>query len=187
MNFEIEPENIEKLDKQKERPSILYHGSSTEGLEEVAPQQQNVRDKNEGARVFATPDKALATVFMAKGPNNIRMSGLINGVPYAVIPRNREEFLTDDHGGIIYEFPAESFENDPVKGLGYYEWTSQVPVAPTNGKNYESVLDAMLESGVQVYFVDSSTYNELENGDKLNILQNIESENQKRSINVKKF
>lgn len=172
-----------------EKPKILYHGSSEIELGELRPHQRSFRDEHEGPLIFATPNKALATIFMAKEENSVRASGFMNDILYAVICRNREDFIAEDNGGAVYELSSEHFSYDPHKGLREMEWTSKIPVKPISLVVYDSVLQAMLESGVQVYFVAPPIIADISNSKDfgMEILRNIESENQRRQINVRKF
>lgn len=168
----------------KEKPTFLYHGSAHKNIKELEPRNKSVRDPNEGPVVFATPELALAAIFMTK---KVVESGKFDDIPYAIIIDQKESFIKNNKGGHIYIVPSSSFQNDPSKGLGEYEWVSKEKVEPLQKIEYLSSLDAMIENGVQVYFIDETTHQEIktskDNG--LSILQNIESENQKRGINLK--
>jgi len=170
----------------KEKPSFLYHGSRHKDIEELEPRDESVRDLNEGPVVFATQELALATIFMVR---EVVESGRFNDIPYAVIIGSRESFVENDKGGHIYILPVDTFGSDSKKGLGGYEWTSREKVKPSQKIEYSSRLDAMIENGVQVYFVDEVTCQKIKisKDDVLSILQNMESENQKRGINFRSF
>lgn len=184
-NILIEMSNIEDL-PILEKPPYLYHGSSSADLEELTPQQRSYRDVNEGPCVFATPDLAMATVFMSREGKH---SGFFEDVPWVVIVKDRDEFIKEDKGGVVYVLPTEEFKCDSRKGLGIFEWTCDVGVKPKEIIKYPSSLGAMLESGVQVFFVDSVTEEKIKKSDDhgLSILQNLQSENQRRGINVRKL
>lgn len=177
----MNPENQESRDKEK--PAVFYHASTNKDIQEVEPRRRSYRDSNEGPVVFAAPDKALASIFLLPA----RYSGKFNGIPYAVITDPREDFLNKDKGGRIYTLPGDTFGNDPAKGLGTEEWTSKERIKPTESVEYESALDAALEQGVQVYFVDEATNQAIKesNDHGLSILEGIKSENQRRNINIK--
>jgi hypothetical protein len=167
-----------------EKPSVLYHGSSNKEITRFEPSSKKVRDPAEGPRIFATPDKRMASVFIVGVDDSWGNSGQHNGTPYMVIS-DRERFETLDKGGAIYHLPNETFTTDPNKGLGDLEWASSEPVEPTGKEDHESALEAMLNHGVQVYFVDRATYQAFETAPDhgLSILQTTESENQRRNIN----
>ena len=180
-------ESLEKI-KEQERPPVLYHGSISPDLEEVEPRRTRWRDKNEGPRVFATPDKRLATIFAGKNERVVR-SGKFNDTPYAVIIGSAEEFMKEDVGGHIYTLSTDGFEYDPQKGLGENEWTCQSKVKPLDKTRLDSALDAMIDEGVQVYFVDEETNLAIGKSKDhgYSILKSIRSENQRRGKNVVDF
>lgn len=171
-----------------EKPTHLYHGSSNKEIAHFEPQAKKVRDAAEGPVVFATPDKAMASVFIVGVDDSWGNSGMHNGVPYMVIS-DRERFEKLDQGGAIYHLPSDTFQTDPAKGLGSMEWTSREAVDPAHREDHESALDAMLNHGVQVFFVDKETYEAFRTAPDHGcaLLQSIESENQKRNINPVSF
>jgi len=181
MNFEKENASSDV----PEKPSVFYHASKNKDIAELEPRQESYRDQNEGAVVFATPDKAIASIFLL----DARHSGKFDGIPYAVIVDSREHFLSEDKGGRIYELNGDTFQNDPTKGLGKDEWVSKENVKPKESIEYKSALTVALEQGVQVYFVDEATSKAIKESDDygLSILQKLESENQRRNLNVKQF
>ncbi|MFA4871856.1 MAG: hypothetical protein WC610_02240 [Patescibacteria group bacterium] len=183
----LENEKIEKGDIEK--PRILYHASINRGLPELNPADKSVRDRNEGPVVFATPDRALVTTFLVEGHDDSwTRIGIINGVHYMVICRDRDKFIELDKGGSIYEFPSEEFYCDPAKGMGEKEWASKKTVKPINEVSYPSALDAMIESGVQVYFVDRETFQSIDlDSDYGTDFKKITSENQRRGVNIIPF
>ena len=169
-----------------EKPAILYHGSPHSDIEELEPRSKSHRDPKEGPLVFASPDLATASIFLLDG---VSESGFFNNVPYAIIVGPREEFVKKDHGGHIYVLPGDTFINDPNKGLGKYEWTSKEKVKPKEVIEYKSSLDATIENGIQVYFISETIYDDIQNSEDhgLKILSDLESENQRRGMNVKKI
>ena len=109
-------------------------------------------------------------------------------VAFAIVVGDRESFLKKDKGGHIHVLPSETFEPTPHKGMSN-EWVSKESVKPSKVLEYDSALNAMLEYGVQVYFVDNSTFQKISEAKDYgySILQNIQSENQRRGVNVKEF
>ncbi|MBI4158266.1 MAG: hypothetical protein HY505_01420 [Candidatus Yanofskybacteria bacterium] len=182
----METLEIQKSPERKEKPPFLYHGSPHKDIEAVEPRKEKYRDLEEGELVFATQDLAIATIFMTKAS---RGSGSFGDVPYVYIIEPREEFIKDDNGGHIYVLPSDTFACDPNKGLGVYEWTSKEKVKPVRKIEYSSTLDAMLENGVQVYFMDEETHRKIEvsKDHGLSIYRELESENQRRGINIRSF
>ncbi len=167
-----------------EKPITLYHGSSNREIKRFEPRSEKVRDPKEGPKVFATSDRRMASVFMVGADDSWANSGTHNGVPYLVIS-DRERFEKLDKGGAIYHLPSDTFESDPYKGLGSIEWTSSEPVEPFHKEEHRSALEAMLEHGVQVYFVDPDTYEQTQTAPDhgFSILKSAISENQRRDIN----
>lgn len=132
------------------KPKMLYHGSPRQEIEELKP--RIISD-----HVFAASDRRLATVFM----NDIHLNGFIDGEPYAVIKGTKDEFVKKDKGGSVYSFGSDDFEADQHNpGLGIY--VSSRSVRPTEKIDYPSGLQAMLENGIKLYFVDENTYQQLE-------------------------
>jgi hypothetical protein len=174
------------------KPERLYHASANRSIKKFIPKAEKVRDPLEGPRVFATHDKPLSTIFMAgegdRTDDTWTIKGTFNDVPYMVIS-DRERFTKLDQGGAIYHLPGETFETDPNRGMGLWEWTSDVEVTPVKKEEHESALGVMIEHGVQVYFVDQEIFAAIvaSSDHGLSILQSLESENQKRGINIKQL
>ena len=148
--------------EQKEKPEVLYHASKTSGIKEFIPNRGNFRDEDEGPVIFSTPSKALASMFLVEGHgDHWTRIGFYSGIPVMIINAERNAFIENDKGGTLYTFSSENFDFDPNKGMGDKEWTSHVPVVPTSETNFQSSLDTMIENGVQVYFVDKKTFDEI--------------------------
>ncbi len=175
------------VSEQRERPKALYHASPVADLEQIEPRNKTIRDPAEGSAIFATPDRALATVFLASSTDRWSSSGKINDIPYFLVAQDRNAFMHADKGGTIYELPADAFSCDPEKGLGKDEWVCDRTVRPKTKEVYPSALDAMIENGVQVYFVDEATLKRFQSGEYEKALIGIASENQRRGINVRSF
>ncbi|MFC1751662.1 hypothetical protein ACFLY5_00765 [Patescibacteria group bacterium] len=176
-----------------EKPPVMYHGThkKEEGITELEPRGGRHRGRDEGKVLFATPDRVMASMFLAKGHNDNRTKiGKYNGTPVMVINEDRNEFIETDKGGTIHELPSDTFSCDKGTGLGELEWTSTKKVQPTGKTEYDSSLDAMIENGVQVFFVDAKTFEDIKS-DKENhgvgILKDLESENQLTDKNFSPF
>lgn len=105
----------------------------------------------------------------------------MNNVEIALIASDREDFIAKDKGGACYEVPGEGFVCETKYGGGQNEWTSRTPVTPVNKEIFPSALDAMIEHGVQVYFIDQKTLQEFESTeDKFEFIQRLTSENERR-------
>ncbi|HRV76345.1 MAG: hypothetical protein H6799_01205 [Candidatus Nomurabacteria bacterium] len=148
-----------------EKPNVLYHASSNKDIEVFEPRANGVRDMSEGPVVFATPDKAFASIFLVK--TNGKWAKISrwtsNGVttPWHLIVKGKRKFKRRDHGGAIYHLPSESFTFDPDKGVGGSEWTSRSEIRPSGKDLYDSGFRAMIDYGVEVYFVGRLTFRKI--------------------------
>ncbi len=177
-----------KQNRKKEKPEVLYLAAKTPNISELVPQKGNYRDEDECAVIFSTPDKALASAFLVEGHGDHWMTiGFYEDIPVVVIKSNKEEFIKKDKGGFMYTVPSETFDFDLNKGMGEREWVSKVPVKPLSEKHFESALDAMIENGVQVYFVDDNTFEAVNNSNNYgyDILIGLASENEMRGLNIR--
>jgi hypothetical protein len=168
-----------------EKPPLLYHGSSKRGLVLLEPRAIGVRDSAEGPVVFACRDLALATVFMVRMGDRWTQIGTFGGAYHMVIS-DRARFEQSDRGGSVYVVPSDSFSCDLEKGMRELEWISREPVKPIDVYDYPCALEAMIQHGVQVFFVKPETFQSIQMADDhgLAILQSLTSENQLRGINV---
>lgn len=173
---------------KKEKPLLLYHGSPRGDIEKFEPRVSGGSGEQYGALVYAAPDMATASIFMAKVEGEWS-AGRFSGIPYALIPMSRDEFMKNDAGGFIYILPSDTFSFERGRGMGEYEWASKDKVVPIRKIQYSSALEAMLENGVQVYFVDQNIFRGIKKSEDhgLRILRQVQSENQKYGINAKAF
>lgn len=179
-------ENMEKKQSpEKEKPPFLYHGSPHK-IEELEPQTKSHREKEEGKLVYATSEFTDAIMFLQK--TDLTGHFIIDNekVAYAIIVGDKEKFVERDKGGHIHVLPSDKFKPSPHKGMSN-EWVSKESIKPVEVREYDLALDAMLENGVQVYFVDETTYQQIRKAEDrgFSILKGLESENKKRNINVK--
>lgn len=178
--------------EKTEKPPIIYHGSSTPDLEELRPKAERIRDDKEGPVIFGTADKEFASMFLGPRPDDSWSSKGSLGEAYYILIGDEERYRREDKGGVIYELPGEVFEHDSTRGMKT-EWVAKKSIAPLKKQQYSSALDAMIESGVQVYFVDEKTLQKFREAIRqapdhgLSILEDLESENQKRGVNVRSF
>jgi hypothetical protein len=170
-----------------QKPTEFYHASPNGDIAEFVPLAESMRDPAEGPQVFATPSRAMATIFLVKTDDSWANSGSIDDVPYMIIS-DEARYRAADTGGYVYTLPPESFVNDPKKGLGPLEWTSSVKVIPAKKEFYPSAVEAMIDAGVQVYFTDLEAYRKIQNDiDHISeYLYALESENRRRNKNVAK-
>ncbi len=112
----------------------------------------------------------------------------MNGVPYAIYG-DRERFAETDKGGAVYVLPADSFSvTQPDDHPD--EWTSRESVKPIETIPFASGLDAMLDNGVQVFFTDPETLEQLRTADpveRMELLNGLRSENEVQGRNPEKF
>lgn len=163
-----------------EKPSVLYHATRSGEIVVFEPRNKKTRSDTEGPKVFGAPSKALATIFLVEWDDSWARSGTIDGIPYIVIS-DFERFKKADVGGYMYTLPSNSFENDPDIGSGENEWTSSTAVTPTEKEFIPSAIQAMIENGVQVYFVNQNTFTEILNAPNYGceIIQGLVPENNK--------
>lgn len=154
-------ESEKNFQPKPEEPKILYHASSNSGIEKFEPRSEKTRDEAEGPRVFATPNKALASVFLVETDDSWVQSGMIDNTPYIIIS-DKERFESLDNGGTIYSLPSDSFETDIEKGLRDMEYTSGQEVAPIEAETVDSALETMIQLGVKVFFVDDETFKQIQ-------------------------
>ncbi len=118
------------------------------------------RCDHEGPRVFASPGRALASMFLVESDDSWVQSGVMDDAPYIIISTKCDTEIWT-LGGAIYALPSETFECDPSKGLGRDEWTSAVAVKPISMEVIPVALDDMLWHGVRIYFVDQDTFHQI--------------------------
>lgn len=178
-------ESTEQKEKiaSPEKPPLLYHGSAHKSLEELKPQGREHRAE-EGELLYATPDLTIASIFLVEGAHY--GCGKFGDVSYAWIIADRDEFIRSDRGGYIYVLPSDSFEINRGRGLGNDEYASKEPVKPVKTIEYPSAVDAMIENGVQVYFIDQDTYEKIQTSKDHGcaIFNSLKSENQRRGTSV---
>lgn len=170
------------------KPKVLYHASPNKNLEVLEKRAESVRDESEGPVVFASSDKAGVTKFLVSSNDSWTKKGRFGGIHYNIIS-DRQRYEKEDKGGAIYHLSSDTFELDETRGGGKDEWTSRISVKPVNKEEYESGLQAQLDNGVQVFFVDKKTFeNIIQSEDYGNsIIRDLESENKKLSINYQKI
>jgi hypothetical protein len=188
-DFKYPVEVSNDLGRKKEKPEILYHASKVSGITELTPQIGiHMRDRSDGEVIFSTPDKGFASAFLAENRGSRFMKiGFFRDILVVIINADREEFIKKDTGGSVYSFSSDTFDYDPNKGMGDKEWTSKESVRPLSEVRYNSTLDAMIEGGAQVYFVDERVFNDIKKAPKngYDIITGLTSENERINKNVK--
>ncbi len=175
------------------KPRILFHGSSNKEIEVLQPRAEHVRDKEEGAVVFATPNIDVASMWlMSKQPGKV-IKGNFNGKSFHFVYNgSKADFMRQDNGGAIYCLSSDGFYFTPSKGMGPNEWVSRETAKPLHIFYFDSALEAMVDFGVQVYFIEDSELfdllksllNKKEFKDFQDRLNQLISENQRQNKNV---
>jgi hypothetical protein len=150
------------------KPKFLYHASQNRDIEILEPKKDKVRDPKEGPVVFATPYLDYASCFLASTDDSwVKISRFSTDhswktkTSWNVIIGDKNRFTENDHGGVIYVLPSKTFYCDPEKGTRESEWISKEPVRPIKKIVYKSGLTAMLENGVNVFFVSKSIFDRI--------------------------
>ena len=167
------------------KPLMLYHGSLDRKIKELEPRAIGVRDQGEGPVIFAAIDPGLASIFITPTYQYGKSGRFCNTCPYYYVYSNKEKYKSIDKGGSIYFLPIDSFTTNPAKGLGTNEWTSKERVKPLYKIDFESSLQAMLNFGVQVFFVTNEIFERIQSSDDngKSILLGLQSENEKLEKN----
>ncbi len=103
---------------QTKQPVVLFHASRNPHITILEPHTETTRDFHEGPRIFATPSRALASMFLVESDDSWVQSGLMDDAPYIIIYDEVRYRNMDTGGGAIYALPSETFECDSSKGLG---------------------------------------------------------------------
>lgn len=156
-------------------PELLYRGTPNRNVSNFVPKERIRHDFSEKLAVSATTDRAAATMFIVPIEDLKVVIGSFGGIHYYVYG-GEQPFK--DGGGAIYTLNPEGFEYNPDIGI----WTSPKPVETISQEDIPSGLEAMIEDGIQVFFVDQETFNQFkESPDKRGeMLRNLTSENERR-------
>jgi len=149
------------MQNKNKKPEFVYHGSPKGDIKEFIPLTSPGTGDAYGPQIYASDSEAVASMFMADVGKSWS-TGEKDDKPYAIIPMNKSDFVKRDKGGFVYKLPGETFFSDPERGMGVNEWASSVAVKPTEVTRVDSTFDAMIENGVQVYFVSDELYKEME-------------------------
>ena len=117
-------QKIRSKESKERKPEFLYHGSPNRNIDVFKLQISYGSGEKYGAKVYATPDKAISTIFLSdvKKPWT---AGKYGDVLVSVIPYSRKKFIAHDKGGIIYVLPGDTFEHNENE-MGGGEWASAV-------------------------------------------------------------
>lgn len=162
------------------KPQKLYHGSFHEIDGPLQPIfiQDSPDHIHTRAAVFATDRADVASLFMFPFKEHIASIGFEQGIAYICIWGTSEEFVSKDKGGYLYILSGDTFEKVGKE----YEWQSFEAVLPVEVRRYKSVIQGMIQCGVQVYFInDESIFDQIrDNKDhRMPIIKKLKSENLK--------
>ncbi|HUW21431.1 MAG TPA: hypothetical protein VMW41_02060 [Candidatus Bathyarchaeia archaeon] len=145
------------FNNQAIQPKFLYHASQNRNIKILKPRAKSIRSSDEGPVVFASPDKAYASMFLVPSDDCWTSKGQFDGWYYQAISEE-ERYRKLDKGGAIYTFKSNTFKSDPTRGMREKEWISKEPVKPVKKEIYESGLDAMMQLGVKVVFISPAVF-----------------------------
>ena len=135
----------------RQKPKILYHGSSTKIDGPLTPvfEKRTLDHVHRRPAVFATERKDIAALFMF--PLDVLASiGFEGDMAYICIWGTQKEFALKDKGGYLYTLSSDTFEKVGKE----YEWQSFESVRPLEVKKYDSVVDGMVSCGAKIYFIN---------------------------------
>jgi hypothetical protein len=169
------------------KPKQLYHGSNNKFQDALKPILENgTPDRlHTRAAVFATERIDVASLFMFP-VSTLHSIGFEEDIAYICIWGKYEDFAARKDLGYLYVLPSDTFEKVGKE----YEWQSFVEVKPDEVREFDSIVDAIIQYGAQVYFIeDDFVFDKIvsDKNDRSLILQNLISENQRRNVNVKLF
>jgi len=163
----------------------LYHGSNKLIENTLMPFPSKVVDGNE--KVFATPSKAFALMFMGKRwhDNDIEFGGHGNKYLYA-IEKKKDIFNKIFHNktGYLYKVSSKQFHSDKRLGMKRYEFIADEPVRIISTQKINDILKELLKSDIFmikydkikfIYFNQNKYNSDIINIDKFNYtkLENI--------------
>ena len=172
------------------KPHVLFHGSSNRNIKifTAEPTAKKSSKYPEAPSIFATPHIGFASCYLFDWKNIPYHQGSFDYGPFFVVCSDKEKFMNNDKGGVIYVVSSKNFYSR-FTGWHLPEWVNTKPVKPLYKLKFDSAFEAMLHFGVQVFFVDKKTFDKIYKNGKLDrtILMNLEksgvSENRKRKIN----
>ena len=148
------------------KPKLLYHGSPACALQIIEPRQKNIRHSNEGPVVFANEQFEFALMFMSPRADDswtFKFGHQINtDITWYYIISDEQRFTENDTGGSVYEVQSDTFYQETDFGMRT-EWVSKESVGIVKEYHFESTLRALLEHGVNVYFVNRELFQEIKN------------------------
>lgn len=137
-----------------EKPKFLYHGSTKQNLTEIVPRVSKSKGEDGTEKVFATPDRRIATVYMASDYIGEQpwSSGRYEAALCIFVPMTREEFKQKDLGGAIYKLPSENFSINDGRGMGNDEYAAKTTIPVDSAEYVPSILTEWEKNGIRAYF-----------------------------------
>ena len=166
------------------KPLYLYHASPNCDLKIIEPRKNTApKGFNEGPVVFATDSFPFSTQFIVPHDDSWANGGAFGNTLYFVIS-DKNRFKKFDKGGCVYLVPSINFTNYNKR-----EWFTRKPVKTYGRVHFSSGLEAMMITGVQVYFVKPEVYRKIRTSKDhgFTVLSELQSENEKRGLRVKKL
>jgi len=153
--------NNETLESLEKEPKELYHASDNKELQEFESRKEKIRNPNEGPVVFATKDKAYASMFIVRSDDAWTIKGQ-SGNDFFIGIADRKRYEVTDKGGAIYTFATKGFLTEPnQRGIRSKEWVSRENVRPVSKQIYSSGLEAMKSLGVKIFFINYDLLREI--------------------------
>lgn len=171
-------------------PQFLYHASTVKGLKLLTPR---LTHKSPTPQLFAGNNPEWVIPFLIKGGNEwCRLGAFANAngdiIRYVQVS-NRDEYQKNDIGGAVYRLSGKDFSSN----LGTFpravpvEWVCSKPIVPLDSVEFDSAIKAMLELGVQLFYISQAQLDEHDKrpDEGWKKLLSIESENQKHNIGIR--
>jgi len=175
------------------KPKVLFCGSNRQDLTKITPCVEHMSGGAEGAGVYATPHIDLAAVWMLRRPHNewALVSGDLGPFIFVCNVDHPEavQVTKERYGGSIYVVPSQDFYASKASiHTGLNKWRTPTDVEPIHRFDFDSVLEAMIDFGVQVYLVDEATFQKVRQAEDLyTAIEQLVSENTRRKKNVRPF
>ena len=166
------------------KPLYVYHASPNCDLKIIEPRKNTAPEGfKEGPVVFATDNFSFSTQFLVPHDDSWANGGAFGNTLFFVIS-DRKRFKNADKGGCVYLVLSKNFTNYNKR-----EWFTRIPVKIYGKVHFSSGLDAMVITGVQVYYVSLKVYLEIQKAKDhgVSILNSLKSENEKRGLRVNKL
>ena len=164
-----------------DKPEVLYRGSPRKDATLFIPKEKVGTGITKRLVVSSSANMAEATKFLVPVEQFPCLFGIFGEVQYFLCG-NEGIFRKIDNGGAVYSLPGNTFYYD----FEARTWVSAVPVKPISHEVFSSGLNAMVDSGVQVYFLDPKILeNCQESADRgLKLLRSHVSENMRLDRNI---